>query len=148
MQYCGNLVVDAVLAEKCAECAAKGIGTRIQARLPKELPIDNAHLCSVFSNLLDNSISGSLESGADAPEICLDAFIKAGCMVVRCSNPAKKPARAKRELSPLRSHGLGLDILRQIAASYDGKLDTGYADGVYTTSLILNLGCAEYDEPQ
>ena len=46
--------------------------------------------------------------------------------------PADRPSEA------LPRHGLGLGILKKLAALYDGSLETSSSDGIYETSLILH----------
>ena len=135
--FCANLVVDAVLSSKANLCQEQGILLDINANLPEELPIDSAHLCSAFSNLLDNSIQGVLSSKEKEKHIELRAALQSDCLVIRCSNPAL-PTVAKRHSGDiLRPHGLGLDILRQIAAQYDGTLVTEYQNHCFEAVLIL-----------
>lgn len=136
--YCANLMADAVLAEKARLCKEKGIRLSVAVELPSQLPMENAHLCSVFSNLLDNSIQGVLESGAEDKHIDLRAVIKAGCLSIHCSNPAVK-TKKKRSVDPLRTHGLGLEILEQLAKRYNGSMQSRFVDGVFETVLILCL---------
>ena len=135
--FCANLVVDAVLSSKANLCQEQGILLDINANLPEELPIDSAHLCSAFSNLLDNSIQGVLSSKEKEKHIELRAALQSDCLVIRCSNPAL-PTVAKRHSGDiLRPHGLGLDILRQIAAQYDGTLVSEYQNHCFDAVLIL-----------
>ncbi len=135
--FCANLVVDAVLSSKANLCQEQGILLDINANLPEELPIDSAHLCSAFSNLLDNSIQGVLSSKENEKHIELRAALQSDCLVIRCSNPALPTAAKRHSGDILRPHGLGLDILRQIAAQYDGTLVTEYQNHCFEAVLIL-----------
>ncbi len=135
--YCANLVVDAVLSQKAALCREQGIRLDINANLPEELPIDSAHLCSAFSNLLDNSIQGVLSYKEDEKHIELRAALHSDCLVIRCRNPALPPVSTRHSRDILRPHGLGLDILRQIAAQYDGNFVTEYKNRCFEAVLIL-----------
>ena len=137
-RFSSNLTVDAVLSHKERVCREKGIALSINTELPPEMPIESAHLCSIFSNLLDNSIQGVLESGAENKEIDLQALVRGNCLTVSCKNPAGKPARSHGS-DPLRAHGLGLGILGTIASKYGGTLDTEYADGSFQVFLCLPL---------
>lgn len=136
--YCANLMVDVVLSDKARLCREQGIRLDTAVELSNELPINASHLCSIFSNLLDNSIKGIRESGTAQPYIDLRACVCAGCLSIHCSNPAiahkKKVSR-----DPLRKHGLGLEILSQLAKEYDGSLQTQLQDGIFQTVMILRL---------
>lgn len=137
--YCANLMVDAVLKNKEILCREQGIRMEVTAELPKELPVETSCLCSIFSNLLDNSIHGVKESGAADQYIELRAGIRAGCLHVHCVNPAVKPKKTVLR-SPLRTHGLGLEILEQLAQQYSGSLQTRFEDGRFEAIMILPLG--------
>lgn len=138
-QFCANLMVDAVIADKARLCQEKGIQLDINTYLPAELPIENAHLCSAFSNLLDNSIQGTLESASEGKTIELRASLLSDCLIIHCSNPALEPKQKKKEQNVLRHHGLGLDILKRIADEYAGALDIEYKNGKFETSLLLHF---------
>lgn len=136
--YSSNLMVDAVLSDKALRCQELGIRLNVSTEIPPELPIENAHLCSAFSNLLDNSIQGTLQSGSAQPYIDLRAVLQAGCLVIHCINPAAAGATGK-SADPLRSHGLGLDILDRLAKKYDGSLDASYHDRLFDVTLIFRF---------
>lgn len=136
--YCANMMVEVVLSDKAHTCRELGIRLDTAVELPKELSINSSHLCSIFSNLLDNSIKGIQESGTAQPYIDLRASIRAGCLSIHCSNPANAQ-KTKVSRSPLRRHGLGLEILSQLAREYDGDLQTELRDGVFQAVMILRL---------
>ena len=137
-RYCSNLMVDAVLAEKARSCRELGIRLDINANLPSQLPIENAHLCSAFSNLLDNSIQGAQQSCAAEKSILLRASVRRDCLIIHCVNSAAAPAR-KQSKDILRLHGLGLGILDRLASQYNGSLDTLYQNREFDTTLILRF---------
>lgn len=137
-RFSSNLMVDAVLQDKVKHCQDVEIALTVNAEIPSELPIENAHLCSIFSNLLDNSIRGALESGVAEKKICLEAAVRNNCLIIRCTNPALKPQRLHNR-DPLRLHGLGLEILNKIASEYHGSLNTEYQGGWFFASVCLPL---------
>lgn len=66
--------MDAVLSDKAMLCREKGVALTISTELPAELPIESTHLCSIFSNLLDNSIQGVLNSDTAQKQIELPSI--------------------------------------------------------------------------
>jgi len=136
--YSNNLMVDAVLTEKARVCRERGIQLRLTIEIPSEMSIENAHLCSAFSNILDNSIRGALESNREEPYIHMSAITQKGCLTIRCVNSASPPAK-ECPTDPLRQHGLGLDILRRLAGQYYGNLKTAYHEGMFDLTLILRV---------
>lgn len=138
-KFCANLMVDAVLTEKVKVCRENEIRLNIHVQIPSQISIENAHLCSIFSNLLDNSIQSLLCSGIPEKHISLESTLHAGCLIIRCSNPARTPIPGQKSKDPLRRHGLGLDILKRIVEEYAGSLETDYRDGNTEVTLLLPL---------
>lgn len=60
--YCGNPIVNAVLEEKEAECDRNGITLHVDVRMREISNIAKSHLCSIFTNLLDNAIAAVMEA--------------------------------------------------------------------------------------
>jgi len=135
-KYCANLMVDAVLTEKARACQEQGIHLNIQAELPPDIPIEGVHLCSAFSNLLDNGIQGALSCGTQERAIELRTAVRSDCLIIHCVNSANVPA-GKQSGDPLRQHGLGLGILERIASVYSGTLSTDYHAGKFDAALTL-----------
>lgn len=138
-RYCANLMIDAVLSDKAALCREKGIRIEIAADLPPTLPIENAHLCSLFGNLLDNAVQGVQESGAADKYIVLRSGLHQSFLTVHCENPAVPPKKTQKNPDVLRPHGLGLDILRQLAKQYNGSLSANWKDGFFEAVVILQF---------
>lgn len=146
-RYSNNLMADAVLQDKVRRCREEGIALTISAEIPSELPMANAHLCSALSNILDNSIQGALKSGAEKPGIDLRVVFQAGCLIIRCVNSAAAGA-ASGTHDPLRSHGLGLEILARLAKRYNGTLEYGFRDGQFDTTLIFHFEARPEEAPE
>lgn len=116
--YCAIPVVNAVLAEKAAQCAKAGIRLETELNLPWELAVEPLHLCSIFANLLDNAIHGC--AGQKEPVITLVSHMAGDYLFLRTVNPAAPPQ------APAPGHGYGSRILKELAARYDGSYETTY----------------------
>lgn len=138
-KFCPNLMVDAILSEKARICQKYGIRLDINAQLPQELSIESTHLCSAFSNLLDNSIQAVRKITACEKYIELCATLHADYLIIRCTNPADVPDARGSNKNPLRHHGLGLAILNRIAQEYHGSLGTEYRNRLFEAILILRF---------
>jgi hypothetical protein len=144
--FCDNAVVNAVINEKAEDCRRCGAALDCQVALGAEEGIDEMDLCSLFANVLDNAVSSCRESGAEKPSVSLSAAVRKGYLVLRCVNTAG-PAGKKGSRDPLAEHGWGLDILRDMAARYDGSLETEPADGLFSVKVFLKCGPApEHNE--
>ena len=137
-QYSENLMADAVLSEKARVCEEKNIQLLISAPIPQQTAIESAYLCSAFSNLLDNAIEGTLHSASPAGPIDLSCDIHGEYLTISCINPGNMPT-AKKNRQLLRTHGLGLDILEEIAKKYNGRFHTEWNNGIFKADLTLKL---------
>lgn len=137
-RYCSNLIVDAILTGKATLCEKHGIPLSLSVFLPSELPVETAHLCSIFSNILDNGIHATLETAQPFGWIELSADIHGGYVTVRSSNPSL-PIKNVDSKDPMRAHGLGLAILESIAHYYNGSLQTRFTDGRFELTLLLHI---------
>lgn len=140
-RYCANHTVNAILIEKEEECRRRGIALDMELDVDEIPGISQIHLCSIFSNLLDNAIRASAEC-ADEPKIRLHAAIRKTYMVVKTENPSLDPAGKKRT-----RRGYGQEILRDIAAQYEGDFRTEWKDGIYTAVMTVKIGSPEHPEP-
>ena len=135
-RYCDNLMVDAVLREKAGLCQTQKIPLELDALVPADLRIDNAHLCSTFSNLLDNCIAAARKAGEGSGPIRLRSDVHKGYLVIACSNPSVPPSFANRT-DIMRRHGLGLEILSKLAGLHDGSFETDFRDGRFYVTMML-----------
>lgn len=142
--YCSNLIAGAVMVDKSAACQENQIALDINVALPESLSMNEAEICSIFSNILGNAIEACQKCEAGNRRIDLRAYLLAGCLIVDCKNTAmpEQPQvkRPQNDLIPLR--GLGLEILETLADRHNGSLKTYYEDGFFHLSLIAALPAA------
>lgn len=134
---CENPVADAFLAARIGELKAQNIPVDYTVRLPKELPISNADLISIFGNLLDNAA----EACRQVPEghIRLRAAVVRDSLVIETENPAPPEEPRKRRRIPELERGVGTHILRELAEKYDGSLTQETENGRFLATLTLTL---------
>ena len=135
-QYCENLMVDTVLQEKAALCSQKNIPLECSCLVPADLCIDSAHLCSTFSNLLDNCVAAAARYGPGAGPIRIRSDIRKGYLIITCSNPSVPPQQERKQ-DIMRRHGLGLEILGSLARLHQGSFQTEFRDGRFYVTMTL-----------
>ena len=135
--YCNVPVVNAILSEKERTCMEKGIALDVELDIPRDNIVDPMHLCSVFSNLLDNAIHGAETVEKQYSSIHLVSKVKGDYLFIKTENPVSKELNAK---SPTKGHGYGTGILNNIAEQYQGNFQTKLENGVFTAviSLLIN----------
>ena len=132
--WCGEPVVNAVLGEQAAACEAEGIALQAEIELDSVSGIEPVHLCSVFSNLLDNARRGAGQCAEGERSIVLKAVQHGEYLHIKVENSAVSP-----EEKPRKGHGYGQEILRDIASQYNGEFRKEWKEGTY--SAYLSLEC-------
>jgi len=125
--YCVIPVVNAILTEKAQECAAAGIGFEVELDIPARLTMEQMHLCSIFSNLMDNAINACKQIRGEKPAIRLYSKVDGDYLFIKAVNPSAEPPK-----KPLSGRGYGTRILSDLAARYGGNYKSEYRDGMFT----------------
>ena len=134
----GNPMLDVIINGRLTQAINAGVHIElVRTSAPKALPLSDTELCSLMMNLMDNAVSGVLDSGAQQPFIRLDMHVKNGFFVFGLENSARRPEKAK---APAPGHGLGLKIIRQIVEKSNGLLETEQDGESYRVTLALPLG--------
>lgn len=133
-QYCSNAVVNAVLTDKEKQARLNSINMDINLTVRQEISISAMHLCSVFSNLLDNAIHATAVYDGERT-IHINAGYAGDYFFVKVENNCTKPARK----SVRKGHGYGLKILDDIARQYDGKFNHSWQEEIYTARIMLTV---------
>ena len=143
--YCPHRVVNAILAVKASRFSESGIPFDCHCDLPTELPLEGVELCSLFSNVLDNAFRSAAACPRDADRtVSLSAAMKNGFLILSCTNPLPPQTLPQKG----RGHGLGLGILEDIARRHSGELKTEQADGIFKTTVWLQIESMEADLDQ
>lgn len=134
--YCGNPIVNAVLEEKEAECDRNGITLHVDVRMREISNIAKSHLCSIFTNLLDNAIAAVMEACECKREIWISAGLKAEYLIVKAAN---RSTVSYAERKPAANHGMGTQILADIAETYEGYYEAVFKNEYYYATVIVKV---------
>jgi len=131
--YCENHVVNAVLTEKQTACENADVKLDANVVIAENCGIEPLHLCSVFSNLLDNALNAcrNVSSGV----ITITAAQRGDYLHIKCLNPAPVEKRGVKT-----RRGYGTRILSDIAEQYDGAYRAENAMGQYCA--VVSLMCS------
>lgn len=131
-EYCENPVINAVLTEKVMQCQEKGIEIKIDVNMKAKSKIEPVHICSIYSNMLDNAIN-ACDSFQGKKYIYVHDGIAGDYLNVKVVNSSDKPTRkAHRD-----GHGYGQKILKDIAEQYQGQFATGWKNQEYSAVISL-----------
>jgi len=128
--FCANHVVNVILAEKQKICETAGITLDTNVALEENCGVEPLHLCSVFSNLLDNAINACREIPDSI--IKISALQRGDYIHIKCVNPIPEAAK--------NGSGYGTRILADITERYEGAYNAETIDGQYSAVISL-LSC-------
>ena len=130
--YCNNPIVNAVLTEKQKECDSSGIALEADVTIDDNCIISPLHLCSVFTNLLDNAIRACSAIPEERRKIELRTAIRGDYLHVKCENPVGADPTKERA-----GTGYGKIILADIAEHYSGNFSASSSGGTYTAVVAF-----------
>ena len=138
--YCDVPVINAILTEKEEECSAAGITLSIDLKVPDTLNVAPMHMCSIFSNILDNAINACKKVQETKNHrsiisrrliISLSSKVDGDYLFIKAKNPSEKPYFSAS------GKGYGLKILNDMAKRYSGAFQSNYHEGIYTVFISL-----------
>lgn len=146
----GNQILDIIINGKLGIAADKGISVEIiRSQAPEKLPLTDAQLCSLITNILDNAISAASSIGVLKPYIKLDFHCKNNNFVFLCENSMDQNkcnfdsqpdnSKAHQQKIPMKNHGYGLKIIRRIMKNFDDMIDIETDKNVFKLSIIIPL---------
>lgn len=146
-QFCDNLIVDALLQNKYLLAQKSKIKMDIIVQLGNKTGIDNLHLCSVFSNLIDNAVEAcnKIPDSEVPPYIIIKCYEKAGFLIINVKNSKQNDillSKNKKFLTTKKNtleHGLGLTIVDNIAKMYNGDLCLNYDKNEFEAIVVLEI---------
>ena len=139
----GNPLVDAIFRQKAEVCRERGVALSSDLVLTDRLPLSDAELSSLMSNLLNNAI----EAAGKCPKpwirmriypardyLCMEVSNSADDASLR-SNPALHTTKEQPDL-----HGIGLQVVREIAQRHQGMVFFDIDQpGQFTVRVLLHL---------
>lgn len=143
----GNPAADILLKEKIGFAEANGIRVRCDAHFSREFFIEDADLCTLLANAMDNAIRACLKEEADHPEITVTAGMKRHFLLISVVNTQRISGHPGKETSdaggrsPLREeeYGTGLKNIKRTVKKYEGAMETERSRGYFSLSMLLCL---------
>lgn len=136
-EYCSVPIINALLFEKEKICVKEGIDLECDITIYDTGCISKNHLCSIFSNLMDNAINECKSLNEADKKIKVTAAQKNGFISVRCENTAK--GNKHRIIRPSESKGYGMKILQDIANRYKGRYKCEINEGKCLSEITVNI---------
>lgn len=137
-------IVDAMLLEAQFKGETYQITWEIEGILPTGLAIADYDLCTIFSNLLSNSIEACAGFPVGRRYIHLEIRQWENHLVIELSNPITErivleqlgSITSKRDV---RNHGYGIANVREAVERNHGELFFENQEGIFTARIIFQL---------
>ena len=129
-------MVNALLGVKAGQFAEAGLTLDCRCEVPMYISIPGVELCSLFANILDNAYQAASRYEGEERKVTIASSLQGNVFTVRCQNPCP-PEDAPKGKRP--GHGLGLEILRDLAERHNGMLETQRDGDRFTTHVQLVL---------
>ena len=138
----GHEIVDAVLSQMQSE--GQGIRWEIAGILPPELPVGDFDLCTIFSNLLSNSIEACMQIEEEKRYIHLEIRRLGDNLLIEISNPASQRIEVGKLGSITskkddKNHGYGILNIKDAVHKNHGEVMFESTEDKFTAQVIFHL---------
>ncbi len=152
----GNLIVDAVLADKVARAKREKMDVKVELCDLTRLYLRPDEICSLFGNLLDNATEAcrQVEGERKITVTCRtrgeETYLSVrNTMAEEKSGQGKLLVSRKKDRENVVGHGLGLRSVERVVNRYAGELVTDARGGIFTVAVRLPgeapISCRESD---
>lgn len=142
-KFCENELVNIIIINKYDKIKSNNIEFSCNLNIPNNINIKSTDLCRMFTNIIDNATEACIAAKDKTKAfIILSAQIKSNNFVVKCINYCD--TNIPKDTENLTStkpnhHGLGIEILKNIAKSYSGDVTISCKDNTFTIVTLLKI---------
>ena len=138
-RHCENETANVLCSSYDSKAKRLGVQLKINALLPKEVPLSDTELCSLVSNGLENALraAGGLSTGEKW--VKLFCGIRANKLLMEIRNPYQGSVLIRNDLpvSAEAGHGYGCRSIRAITERNRGLCSFDAEDGIFTLRVML-----------
>jgi len=144
VNYCEDVVINAILTNKANLCVQKGIRTEFDFHAYQACAVRGIDMVAVTANLLDNAIEGCERTGRkDGLVIRVACGLVAGALTLHVQNSTSLTDFDLKTYSTSKTdktnHGIGLSSVQAIVDSYGGILDARVQEKTFDVLVQLPL---------
>ena len=138
MQYCEHASLNAVLVYYCDWVRHLGADVDVKAAVPQYININNAELCSMVGNLLENATEAITQQTQGERRLKVRIRYRSGppaALFITVDNTYGDLVSTKHG-----GTGLGTATVRETAERHHGTASFEHSDGMFHASVMLCLG--------
>lgn len=138
-------IVDAILMEAQFKGEEKQIRWGIEGALPHSLSIGDFDMCTIFSNLLSNSIEACEKVEIEKRYIHLEIRHLKNNLLIELENPVNESVELEKLGSTTskmdkENHGYGISNVREVVEKNHGEISFENKEGIFAVTIIFDLG--------
>ena len=139
----GNMIVDIILSERREICKKENISFHSDVNFTRSDFIDMMDVCSIFSNILDNSIEATLKiKDINNRNISIIGNDINKFFVIRCENSKVNNilGNSKKILTDKKNkfiHGLGVTSIKNSVEKYNGTVAIEHTEDKFTINIYI-----------
>lgn len=143
----GNLAADILLKEKISFAKERGIQVNCDAYFSKSFYIEDADLCTLLANAMDNAVQACMKRARKKAEITVKAGMKQHFLFINVTNtdePSGQPTVSgsgggRQTMFCEKDYGTGLKNIKQTVKKYEGTMAAERVQGRFSLSMLLCL---------
>ena len=138
--WCENYAVNTIVSYYVDEARKSGVDISVSMAVPQKLSMNEAELCSVLGNLLENALDACREYTGSNPFIRLRAKEENSHLALTVDNSCSSaPVEENGRFLSTKHDGFGTGTasVRSIAEHYHGVVPFRYADQCFFASVFL-----------
>ncbi len=134
----GNVVIDAILNHDLHSQCEDRVKSTVYGSLPKIETVTAMDLCTVFSNMLSNSVASANKVETAEPQIIIRFIGGERFFSIIISNSITDMEKEKNKKKD-RNHGHGLYNIRNVVDKYKGNFEQQIEGDMITTTVYLPI---------
>ena len=141
---CGNRVLNEIINLEIAKANTFRLKIETELIVPEHLPIEDADLCSLLTNLLDNALEACERVKVCVP-VRVSIYTKADYIYISVLNAIDEQVNRKEILerktskSDVVSHGLGKEIVQKIVSRYNGAIQYQIQGNMHIVDVMMDM---------
>ncbi|MCM1209372.1 MAG: ATP-binding protein [Ruminococcus sp.] len=138
-----HTLIDTLVNSKYVTAQRCGIQFRAKLDIPYNLPFDNADLCVILGNALDNAIEANQKQSLEDAYIDLKMRYDRGNLAIFLENTfdgiVKKDSKGRMvtRKKDRESHGIGICSIQNSLTKYHGYMGVNVEDKIYKLMIIM-----------
>lgn len=143
ISYCRNPAVDAILHYYEEECQKRQIAFDCQIEMPERTNIEDADLCRLFGNLLENAVAAAARCTQNSTRyISIKVAVKKNKLLIESENSCTNRLH-KNSFGFLSDkhagNGTGTLSIAEVAGKYGGMADFQEKNGIFRATVFLTF---------